>query len=96
VAKAVGRKGRWLNRIQRIVGVMRSTGRTRKEETIISRLHFGHTRLNSTLFKIGKHNLGRCEYCNEEEVLEHVMLYCQKYDAERRELILNLKEIKLN
>ena len=24
------------------------------------------------------------------------MLYCQKYDAERRELILNLKEIKLN
>ena len=24
------------------------------------------------------------------------MLYCQKYDAERKELILNLKEIKMN
>ena len=93
------RKGRWLHRIQRKVCVMRSTGRTRKEETIISRLGFVHARLNSrpTLFKIGKHNPGRCEYCNEEETLEHVMLYnCQKYDAERRELILNLKEIKLN
>ena len=75
---------------------MRSTGRTPREETIISRLRFGHTRLNCTLFKIGKHNAGRCEYCNEEETLEHVTLYCQKYDAERRELLLNLKEIKLN
>ena len=68
-------KRRWLYRIQRKVGVIRSTGRTRKEETIISRLRFGHTSLNSTLFKIGKHNSGRCEYCNEEETLEHVMLY---------------------
>ena len=24
------------------------------------------------------------------------MLYCQKYDAERTEMILNLKEIKVN
>ena len=79
-------KGRWLYRIKRIVGVIRSTGRTRKEETIISRLRFGHTRLNSTLFKIGKHNSGRCEYCNEEETLEHVYyVYCQKYDAEGME-----------
>jgi len=29
--------------------------RKRRDETIISRLRFGHTGLNSTLFKIGKH-----------------------------------------
>ena len=27
--------------------------------------------------------------------LEHVVLYCQKYEAKRRELILNLEGIKL-
>jgi len=31
------------------------TGRKRRDETIISRLRFGHTGLNSNLFKIGKH-----------------------------------------
>ena len=66
---------------------MRSMGRTQREETIISRLQFGHTRLNSTLFKIGTHNLGRCEFCHTEESSENVLLYCHKYDAERREQI---------
>ena len=45
-------------------------------------------RLNSTLFKIGKHNPGRCEYCGGEETVEH-----QKYEAERRHLIQNLRKI---
>ena len=31
----------------------------RRDETIISRLRFGHTGLNSTLLKIGKHNTRR-------------------------------------
>lgn len=29
-----------------------------KQETVISRLLFGHTGLKSTVFKMGKHNLG--------------------------------------
>ena len=37
-----------------------------------------------------------CEFCQQEETLEHVMLYSQKCDADRRELILNLKEVKVN
>lgn len=61
--------------------------------TTISRLGFGHTRLNSTLFEIGKHNSG---VLSARETLEHVMLCCQKYDAERKELIFNLKEMKVN
>lgn len=88
--------GRWFYSIQRRVGMMRNTGKTRREETIISRLRFGHTRLNGTLFKMGKHNSGRCEFCQEEETIEHVMLHCQKYVVERRKMVFNLKEIKVN
>ena len=50
------RTGRWLYCIQRKVHMLRSTGRTRKEETTISRFQFGLTELNGTLFKIGKRN----------------------------------------
>lgn len=41
-------------------------------------------------------NIGRCDVCGKEETLEHVMLRCQKYEAERRNLIQRLREIKLN
>jgi len=47
------KKGQWFSKIQRKVGEMRCTGRKRRDETIISRLRFGHTGLNSNLFKIG-------------------------------------------
>jgi len=53
---------------------MRCTGRKMRDETIMSRLRFGHTGLNSTLFKIGKHNTGRCEYCEQQET-SHDTLY---------------------
>lgn len=83
------RTGRWLYRIQRKAGMMRSTGRTRREETIISRLRFGQTRLNSTIQE-------DVSFAIKKKTLEHIILYCPEYDAERRELILNLKEIKMN
>ncbi|XP_048015377.1 uncharacterized protein LOC125247880 [Megalobrama amblycephala] len=89
------RTGRWLYNIQRIVGKGRITRRNRKEESIISRLRFGHTALNSTLNKIGKHQTGACEYCNQEETVEHVIMKCPKYNSERRVLIFNLKRIKM-
>ncbi len=75
---------------------MGCAGRNRKDETIISRLRFGHTGLNSTLFNIGKHNTSRCDNCGQEETVEHVMLHCQKYEAERRHLTQNLRKIKVN
>ena len=83
------RTGRWLYRIQRKAGMTRSTGRTRREETIISRLRFGQTRLNSTIQE-------DVSFAIKKKTLEHIILYCPEYDAERRELILNLKEIKMN
>lgn len=45
----------WFYKIQRKMGTRSSTGRNRIEETIISRMRFGHTGLNTTLFKINKH-----------------------------------------
>lgn len=44
---------------------MRSAGRNRREERVISRLRVGHTGLNKTLCIIGKHNTGKCDYCGE-------------------------------
>lgn len=88
------RKGRWFFRIQRKVGEMRGAERNRKEETIITRLRFGHTGLNGSLFKIGKHETGRCEYCGQEETVKHVIINCQRFEEERRLLIQNLRDIE--
>ncbi len=55
------------------------------EMKVISRMRFGHTRLNSTLYKMGKHDTGRCEFCGQEQSVEHVILY----ETERRILMQN-------
>lgn len=40
----------------------------------------GTQRLYSTLHKIGKHNMGVCDYCVETETVEHVLMHCKKYE----------------
>ncbi len=76
---------------------MRSAGENRRDEIVISRMRFGHTRLNSTLYKMGKRDTGRCEFCGQEESGEHVILYCQKYETERRILMqFKLRDILQN
>lgn len=80
------RTGRWFYKIQRDVGKMRYIVRNRREESIISRMKSGHTRLNNTLSIIGKHPTANCEFC---ETLEHVMNYRPKYEDERKELTAN-------
>ncbi len=42
-----------------------------------------------------KHPTGRCEFRGQEETLEHVMMQCQKYEVERRELSQSLGRIKM-
>ena len=88
------RKGRWFYKIQRKVGEAR--GRSRREETVISRLRFGHTGLNASLFMVGKHDTGRCDHCEEQETVDHVMNICRKYEVERQQMQDNLAEIKEN
>lgn len=43
---------------------------------------------------IGKDNNGKCEYCGEEETVDHVLLYWQKYDSEREVLKNARREIE--
>ncbi|XP_037536736.1 uncharacterized protein LOC119413748 [Nematolebias whitei] len=89
------RKGRWFYIIQRKVGEMRRAERNRREETVISRLRFGHTGLNRTLFIIGKHNTGKCDHCGEDETIQHVLMICQNYHHERRQMIQRLNAINV-
>lgn len=55
----------------------------RKDDTIISRLRLGHTRLSSSLYKVGNHGTGRCFNCGQEETAERVVAHCQRYEEER-------------
>lgn len=50
----------------------------KSEEVVISRIRFGYTGLNSTLFMTGKYNTGKCDSCGEEETIEHDILYGSK------------------
>lgn len=69
---------------------MRST-----EETIISKVWFGHTGLISTLFKWGKNNTGRWDSCDQEESINQVLVNCPKY-VEKRELTRNCKAVRID
>lgn len=85
------KKSRWFYKIQRQEGVMGKTARSCREETVISRLRFGHSGLNSTLFKTKKHISGNCDFCDQQETTEHAVLYCPRHEVERREFILKMR-----
>ena len=86
--------GRWFYKIQKMVGERRNGRRNRKEERVITRLRFGHTGLNYTLFKIQKHKTGKCDFCDKYETIEHVILECHKYEKERRYMRREFEDIK--
>ena len=60
------------------------------EEIIITRLRIGHTGLSHTLYKIGKHQTGKCMRGSEPETVEHVLLQCGKYSVERGHLLQSM------
>lgn len=86
------KSGRHMYRIQGKVGKNRNTCRSKREEDVVSRMRLGHTGLNRTLFIMKKHVDGICEYCNNQETLEHVIMYCPKYHQARQRLISQLGE----
>ncbi|XP_050975638.1 uridine 5'-monophosphate synthase isoform X1 [Labeo rohita] len=86
--------GRHLYNIQKSVDAGRIGSRNRREENIITRLRIGHTGLNSTLYRIGKHPTGECRHCNQQETVEHVLLQCTKYSNERYRLFQSMKKGK--
>ncbi len=62
------------------VGKSRYSGGYRREENVLSRL-IRHTGLNKTMQLMSKHPTGCCEWCGENETVEHVIIimYCEKY-----------------
>ncbi len=86
------RAERWFYKIQRKVGEKRSIGRSKKEETVITRLRLGHTGLNSTLLKIGKHPTRYCGFCQQQETVDHVINHCKRYEVERREVVQGMEK----
>ncbi len=49
----------------------------------------GHTALNHSLYKIGKHESGKCDKCGEFETVMH-SFECPAYERERFQLIQEL------
>ena len=87
--------GRHLYNIQEKVGLGRRRGRNRREEAIITRLRIGHTGLNNTLYKIGKHPDGSCDKCGQAETFQHVLLDCRGYVEQRRILAAAVQETRM-
>ncbi|XP_057691989.1 uncharacterized protein LOC130915851 [Corythoichthys intestinalis] len=75
--------GRHFFSIQSQVGVGRRLGRSRREEVVLSRMRIGHTGLNDSLHRIGKHKDGKCKHCGERETVEHILMVCGKYGEQR-------------
>ena len=67
-------------------------GRNRREEAIFTRLSVGHSQLNKTLHVIGKHPTGKCEYCQETETVEHVLIQYGHYWRERERMRSSMRE----
>ncbi len=58
-------------------------GKSRKDEVILGRLRLGQTGLKPTLYLMTKCVSDKCNGCNVPENVEHVILWCNKYSAER-------------
>ncbi len=43
-----------------------------------------------------KHLNGLCSYCNAEETVDHVILYCAEYENERQVLFIKLHEKEIH
>ena len=56
-------------------------------EMILYRLRTGHNRLNMHLHKLGLHNSGLCDFCEEPETVKHYLLDCIKYQHLQENLI---------
>lgn len=54
-------------------------------------MRIGHTALNYSLHKIGKHENGICDKCGQQETVEHILLKCVAYERERFQLSQELE-----
>ena len=64
----------------------------RRAEIVIYRLRMGHVGLNDYLHRFNMHASNLCQECRAPETIEHFLLYCQKYDFERANLLQQLRK----
>lgn len=68
----------------------------RREEVVIMRLRLGNCTLNTSLELVGKHQTELCERCQEEEgSVDHTLMRCRVYEAQREVLRNSLRELGL-
>ena len=65
----------------------------RKHEIILFRMRSGNIGLNTNLQKLGKHDTGLCDYCNQPETIQHYLLDCPKYLIPRAMLLAETNKI---
>ena len=63
------------------------TDRIRRKERVITRLRFGHCRLNACLAKIKRHDTGKCDACDVSETVTHYLMECPKQLALQTQLL---------
>ena len=87
--------GRSLHELQREVGKCIIMGRNRTEVVVMTRLRIGHSGLNESLYRIGKHATGNCDKCGMVENVKHVLLDCKEYEQERQKVIAAADKAKM-
>jgi len=68
---------------------------SRRCETMLSRLRMGQTRLNSGLYRIGRHVSGLCNICQVPETTEHFLLYCISTESLQLQLTKIFEKLKV-
>ena len=68
---------------------------TRRQIVTVNRSRADHYNLSASLARINIIDNAKCQCNNESQDLNHILWQCELYDAERFELIKNIKKIQL-
>jgi hypothetical protein len=68
----------------------------RRDEIMIHRLRLGKCALRYYLFIMGKHHDGMCDVCAVHETIEHVLIFCGKYNNQRKVLFNEMTKSNKN
>ncbi len=65
----------------------------RYNEILFFRLRTGYIQLNSYLNKIGINPTNICDTCQQEETVEHFIIYCKQYNTQRQTMFDQLSQL---
>ena len=64
-------------------------------DTTLTRLRIGHTGLNHHLHRIGILQSPNCDWCGEEETIQHALFRCIRHHSARQEMYQSLRRIEV-